>query len=69
MDQTIHLTKTQLLKVPDVADILNCSKAYIYKLVKQGEIPSVQIGTAVRIRPQDLDRYIRDNHTGYQVDI
>ena len=67
MDQIIHLTQTQLLKVPDVADILNCSKAYIYKLVKQGEIPSVQIGTAVRIRPQDLERYIRENLTGYQV--
>ena len=67
MDQIIQLTQAQLLKVPDVADILNCSKAYIYKLVKQGEITSVQIGTAVRIRPQDLDRYIRENLTGYQV--
>ena len=67
MYQTIRQTRTQLLKVPDVADILNCSKAYIYKLVKQGEIPSVQIGTAVRIRPQDLERYIRENLTGYQV--
>ena len=66
MDQTIYLPQSQLLKVPDVADILNCSKAYIYKLVKQGEIPSVQIGTAVRIRPQDLDRFIRENLTGYQ---
>ena len=67
MDQTIYLTQTQLLKVPDVAAILNCSKAYIYNLVKQGEIPSVQIGTAVRIRPQDLERYIRENLIGYQV--
>jgi excisionase family DNA binding protein len=67
MYQTIRQTQTQLLKVPYVADILNCSKAYIYKLVKQGEIPSVQIGTAVRIRPQDLERYIRENLTGYQV--
>ena len=69
MDQTIHLTQTQLLKVTDVAAILNCSKAYIYKLAKQGEIPSVQIGTAIRFRRQDIERYIRDNHTGYHVDI
>lgn len=67
MDQNINLPQTKLMKVPDVAEVLNCSKAYIYKLVKQGEIPSVQIGTAVRIRPQDLDRYIRENLTGYQV--
>ena len=69
MDQTIHLRQTQLLKVPDVADILNCSKAYIYKLAKQGEIPSVLIGTAIRFRQQDIDRYICENHTDYQVDI
>ena len=67
MDQTIHLTQTKLLKVSDVAAILNCSKAYIYKLAKQGEIPSVLIGSAIRFRLQDIDRYICDNHTGYQV--
>lgn len=66
MDQIIQLPPP-LLKVPDVAEILNCSKAYIYKLVKRGEIPSVQIGTAVRIRREDLDRYIHENRTGCQV--
>lgn len=63
MDQTIQLPPP-LLKVPEVAGVLNCSKAYIYQLIKRKEIPSVQIGSAVRVRPEDLERYIAENLQG-----
>ena len=63
MDQTIQLPPP-LLKVPEVAGVLNCSKAYIYQLIKRKEIPSVQIGSAVRIRQEDLERYIAENLQG-----
>lgn len=66
MDQTIQLPPP-LLKVPEVAGILNCSKAYIYQLIKRKEIPSVQIGSAVRIRQEDLERYIAENLQGLDV--
>ncbi|MFO7942998.1 MAG: helix-turn-helix domain-containing protein [Anaerolineales bacterium] len=50
-----------LLKASEVAESLNISKAFAYKLMNQGTIPSVQIGYAKRVRPQDLHEFIRNN--------
>ena len=41
-------TFTPLLKADEIAEICNVSKAYVYKLMKQGVLPSVQIGYAKR---------------------
>ena len=62
-------TLTPLLKAAEIAEICNVSKAYVYKLMKQGVLPSVQIGYAKRVRQEDLHRFIRDNRTGYQIDV
>ncbi len=66
MYQTTYQPPSTLLKASDVAVMLNCSKAFVYKLIKQGKLPSVQIGYAVRIRPEDLLRFIRENRSGYE---
>ena len=55
---------TKLLKVPEVAVILACSKAFVYKLIKQRELPSVQIGYAVRVRSEHLLSFIEENMQG-----
>jgi|GEM_PF-1795559 len=39
-----------LLKGNDVARMLNISRAFAYQLMRQGEIPTVRIGNAVRVR-------------------
>ena len=49
----------RLLKAADVAQILNISKAMAYRLIKQKEIPVVRICHAVRVRPSDLETYIK----------
>ncbi|MEX1248669.1 MAG: helix-turn-helix domain-containing protein [Anaerolineales bacterium] len=54
---------TQLLRAREVAKILNISLALSYRLMQMGEIPCVRIGTAVRVRPEDLDAYIDSNLT------
>ena len=69
MDQTTNLSPIQLLKASEVAEKLNISKAFVYKLMNQGVLPSVKIGYSKRVRQEDLQRFIRENHTGYQVDI
>ena len=51
----------RLLRADDVAEILNISLALAYRLMQLGEIRCVRIGTAVRVRPEDLDAYIQDN--------
>ena len=50
----------RLLKPAEVADILQVSRAMAYKLLNQGEIPTVRIGTLVRVRRADLERYIHE---------
>ena len=69
MDQITNLSPIQLLKASEVAEKLNISKAFVYKLMNQGVLPSVKIGYSKRVRQEDLQRFIRENHTGYQVDI
>lgn len=51
----------RLLRAREVAKILNVSQALAYRLMQMGEIPCVRIGTAVRVRPEDLDDYIEAN--------
>ena len=53
--------KLSLLRANEVAEILNISLALAYRLMQMGEIRCVRIGTAVRVRPEDLDAYIKDN--------
>lgn len=52
-----------LLKAQDVAELLNISKAFAYLLIQRGELRSVAIGAARRVRPQDLERFIEGNLT------
>jgi excisionase family DNA binding protein len=54
-------TFTALMKVEEVAEILSVSKELIYKLAKNKQIKSVRIGSAVRIHPNDLLRYLETN--------
>ena len=53
----------QLLKSNEVARILHVSRSLAYRLMKRGDIQAVHVGNAVRVRPEDLERYISDNAT------
>jgi excisionase family DNA binding protein len=53
----------RLLKPADVAEILQVSKAHAYILMKRGEIPTLRIGKIVRVRLEDLERYINEKAT------
>lgn len=50
----------RLLKIDEVADILQVSRSFAYQLMNRGEIPSVWIGNAMQFRPEDLQRYISE---------
>jgi excisionase family DNA binding protein len=55
--------ETRLLKGAEVAKILQVSKAHAYVLMKRGEIPTVRIGKIVRVKLEDLERYINEKAT------
>ena len=49
-----------LLKGSEVAKILHVSRSFAYKLMNRGDIQTVRLGNAVRVKPEDLERYIRE---------
>lgn len=52
----------RLLRIPEVAEILQVSKTTAYRLVQEGGLPAVKIGkSSVRVRMEDLERYIQLN--------
>jgi excisionase family DNA binding protein len=55
--------RDRLLKPTEVAEILNVSRAMAYRLLQMGHIRVVRIGAARRVRPKDLQDFIRDNIT------
>ncbi len=50
-----------LLNANDIATILNVSKTFAYKLMRNGEIPTVKMLKARRVREEDLHQYIKRN--------
>ena len=48
-----------LYTVAEVQEILRIGKSRAYQLVQSGEIPSVRIGRLLRVRADDLERYLK----------
>ena len=57
------INEIRLLRASEVAQILNVSKAFAYRLMQQGRIRSVIIEKAVRVRPEDLQTFIEQHLT------
>ena len=51
---------TRFLTVSEVAAILNISKAFVYKQIRSGELPSMHLGSAVRVCETELKGYIEE---------
>ncbi len=51
-------TLPRLLNAQDVAAALNMGLSTVYMLVERGELSSIRIGRSVRIRPEDLEKFI-----------
>ena len=52
-----------LLKVSDVARMTQVSPSQVYTMIQEGSLPAVRFGTALRVRPEDLQKFIEDNTT------
>ena len=51
----------RLLTVDQAAKLLNISRAKLYQMIQCEEFPAVRMGSAVRVRPQDLQQFIDGN--------
>ena len=47
-----------LYTVPEIRAMLKIGKSRAYQLVQSGEIPHVRIGKLLRVRADDLERYL-----------
>ena len=59
MKTTPKVDKVKLHKIPEVADLLGISRKQVYRLIDQGEIVRVKLGTKLaRITDESLVSYI-----------
>jgi len=63
MNEKIPLNniESKLLRAAEVAQVLNVSRAFAYRLMQQGKIRTVVIAKARRVRPVDLQDFINQN--------
>ena len=50
----------ELLSMQDVCNVLGMGKSWTYRKVKSGEIPSVKLGRAIKIKREDLEAYLEN---------
>jgi excisionase family DNA binding protein len=53
-----------LFKVTEVARRLSVSRAFVYQLMDRGLLPYVKLGTARRIRAEDVEQLLARNTIG-----
>jgi len=56
----------RLLKIREVAEILNVSLDRAYTLCREGIIPSVRIGRSLRFSEGDISDFIKQGGKGYK---
>jgi excisionase family DNA binding protein len=50
----------RLLRIEEIAERLAVSRSMAWKIIALGQLRSVRIGRAVRVRPHDLEGYLAD---------
>ena len=61
MNSNDYVDFLPLLTVKEVAVLLIMSKSKVYSMTRLGELTSVRIKGNVRVRPEDLKKFIADN--------
>jgi excisionase family DNA binding protein len=56
--------KPRALLVSEVAEVLNISERLVYRMAKDGIIPSIRIAGCIRFDPLALARWLRANGRG-----
>lgn len=54
--------QNQLLRASEVAKVLEISKQAAYKLIQTRELPAVRFGRSVRVKFEDVEKFIENNH-------
>lgn len=52
------------LKVSEIAELWGVSEQSIYREIWAGRIEHFRVGTQIRVRPEALERFVRDQEGG-----
>jgi excisionase family DNA binding protein len=52
---------SELVKIEEAAEILNMGVSTVYKLVSKKVLPSFKYGRTIRIRREDLEKFITEH--------
>lgn len=58
MTSTAPIYGSDILTAPEIAKRLKISKTKAYQLIQQKQIPSISMGRTVRVRREDLEKFI-----------
>jgi excisionase family DNA binding protein len=50
----------RLLSVQEASEQLGMGRSWVYQQIKSGELPSVQLGSIIKIKSKDLEEYIEN---------
>ena len=51
----------RLLSVEEVCQQLGMGKSWVYRRLRSGEIPSVQLGRSIKVMREDLEEYLEQH--------
>ena len=55
----------ELLSIPEVCQEIGMGKSWVYQRLRSGEIPSLKLGKVIKIRREDLEEYLNNQHYHY----
>jgi prophage regulatory protein len=58
-----------LLKISDVAKVINIGRSLSYELVTQGQIPSIRVGRCLRVSSEALEQWIKEKQQSKSKDV
>jgi excisionase family DNA binding protein len=60
VSSSTQTTQERLFTIPEVADVLQVSEKTVRRWIASIELPAAKLGNQWRIRPRDLDDFVRD---------
>ncbi|MBA3282515.1 MAG: helix-turn-helix domain-containing protein [Acidimicrobiia bacterium] len=55
--------KSRFLTVAEVAEELRVSSMTVYRLIKAEQLPATRVGKSLRIRTDDVERFLEGRYT------
>ncbi len=60
VEENGHHHQRELLSIKEICEELGMGKSWVYHRLKSGEIPSIKLGGAVKVKREDLNTFIEN---------